>query len=881
MSAASLPANQKLFHCRLRYSTKSNSNKTSKSSFCQASQKFDYNSRQGEYSKETDFKKGKPEKDDVLAEIHGNMPAFAAKDARIFWSEMDAKDRANSRNYFHGTIAFPNALTVEQQKETLRLFCDELAEDLFPDFEAKFPYSAFIHQSKLGINEHAHFMFSLKANDGVERKPAQFFSRHFKNRAPKDCGAPKFTGNLNDKKFITPVRKIWERVANEQLKKFGHDQFIDRRSYIAQGLELVPQKHVGAASYELKNRTAANNKKQALETKAFNFLLEHDVEKAEKFQAKANKIDTTSIETARYEENQKAIKQQQSIDVLSDEISSIDEQIKQLEIRKTKQIKSSELKIKPSQNQNNIDGKGDEKMKQAQQVSALLKELTSEIKKQNEVKQTVEESAPAINQQRPAVAQNDFDIFGDDEPIKPKKKEVNLTAYFEEKLAQKKAKMLEEQNLSAFAGHEQTQPTTLETLRGIGAHISNSVSKKDVINSGIWNGAAKKLKQEFFVTGETTDTERLGINLALSFNDEDQKGYLERMKALDPAQFEIAVKASQDAHLKLFDLVMKPKPIYTPTGMIQRLASLSVSAMKSVKVLTMPFDELQLAHAEKRLHDADPEAWARSYVGRKMSGDEVDLTLINQRSPAFREAYKLVVTGEAESIKLEHRANIESARYKALSLPNFEPILQQAEMRALGDKNAVMPSEHDLEISHIWHQIQELSDGKIPESLLDNGRDIGDSINALHSRLGELRDTNIDQEQINILTQKVHRAPANNREYSVSEALKLADADFSKTYDGGSWNPQLEKLIWQNGSTEQLKERLENIDTLRDEIKGFRSVNGSDENLQNRMMHLSGLSEKLTLHIDNIEVESERLEEQQQQEQKERFSKPTKSHDIG
>ena len=876
MTSASLPSNQKLFHCRLRYSTKSNSNKTAKGSFCKASQKFDYNSRQGEYSKETDLKKGKPEKDDVLAEIHGNMPAFAADDARIFWAEMDAKDRANSRNYFHGTIAFPDALTVDQQKETLRLFCDELAEDLFPDFEAKFPYSAFIHQSKSSINPHAHFMFSLKANDGIERPPAQFFSRHFKNRAAKDCGAPKFTGNLNDKKFITPVRKIWERVANEQLKKFGHDQFIDRRSYVSQGLELVPQKHVGAASYELKNRTAAKNKKQALETKAFNFLLEHDVENAEKFQAKANNINITSIETARYKENEKAIRQQQNINVLGDEISSIDEQIKQLELDKTKQIKSSNLKMEPSQNQNNIDGEGEE-MKQAQQVSGLLKELTSEIKKQNEVVKTVEEIAPVIKQQRPAVAQNDVDIFGDDEPEKPKKKEGNLTAYFEEKLAQKKAKMLEEQNLSAFAGHEQAQPTTLETLRWVGANISSSVSKNDVFNSGIWSGAAKKLKQEFFVNGETTDTERLGINLALSFTEEDQKGYLERMKALDPQQFEIAVKASQDAHLKLFDLVMKPKPVYTPTGMIQRLASLSITAMKAVKILTKPFDELQLAHAEKRLHDSDPEAWARSYIGRKMSGDEVDLTLINQRSPAFREIYKLVVTGEAESIKLEHRANIENARYKELSLPNFEPILQQAEMRALGDKNAVMPSEHDLEISHIWHQIQELSDGKIPESLLDNGNDIGDSINALHERLGELRDTNIDQDQINILTQKVHRAPTNNREYSVSEALKLADADFSKTYDGGGWNPQLEKLIWQNGTTDQLKERLENIDGLRDEIKGFREVNGSDENLQNRMLHLTGLGEKLGLHIANIEVESERLEEQQQ----ERFSKPNQSHDIG
>jgi hypothetical protein len=80
-------------------------------------------------------------------------------------------------------IALPNEFTPEQRKTLIETFLDK---HIAPQ---QYPHSYAIHnvKSRLSGEEqpHCHLMFSLKADDGIERTAEQYFKRYNPKIRPK------------------------------------------------------------------------------------------------------------------------------------------------------------------------------------------------------------------------------------------------------------------------------------------------------------------------------------------------------------------------------------------------------------------------------------------------------------------------------------------------------------------------------------------------------------------------------------------------------------------------------------------------------------------------------------------------------------------------
>jgi hypothetical protein len=96
------------------------------------------------------------------------MPSWV-KDPVEFWQAADTFERANAKVYMEYEIALPNEFTVEQRKTLVETFIEKTIAT------HHYPHSYAIHnvKSRLSSEEqpHCHLMFSLKADDGIERSP--------------------------------------------------------------------------------------------------------------------------------------------------------------------------------------------------------------------------------------------------------------------------------------------------------------------------------------------------------------------------------------------------------------------------------------------------------------------------------------------------------------------------------------------------------------------------------------------------------------------------------------------------------------------------------------------------------------------------------------
>lgn len=86
-------------------------------------------------------------------------------------------------------------------------------------------------------------MISERINDGINRNASTWFKRA-NPKDPKKGGARK-TQELNGPRWLNPARENWANLANEALKNAGSSARIDHRSYEDQGVDTLPQKHVG------------------------------------------------------------------------------------------------------------------------------------------------------------------------------------------------------------------------------------------------------------------------------------------------------------------------------------------------------------------------------------------------------------------------------------------------------------------------------------------------------------------------------------------------------------------------------------------------------------------------------------------------------------
>jgi len=175
------------------------------------------------------------------------MPSWV-KDPIEFWKAADTFERANAKVYMEYEIALPNEFTPEQRKTLIETFLDK---HIVPQ---QYPHSYAIHNVKSRLSgedqPHCHIMFSLKADDSIERTAEQYFKR-YNPKDPSKGGAKKIQlqdGHEDYSTFLIYIRKQWENHLNDALA-----QHCPTVTYTLDGQDITIKNQVSADSYEKYN----------------------------------------------------------------------------------------------------------------------------------------------------------------------------------------------------------------------------------------------------------------------------------------------------------------------------------------------------------------------------------------------------------------------------------------------------------------------------------------------------------------------------------------------------------------------------------------------------------------------------------------------------
>lgn len=221
----SATAGASFFKSGLTHFRTSVGNKSSKTGKGQsAAAKYDYINREGKYAKG---------REEASYKETGNMPVWASENPRSYWEAADLNERDNGRVFVQAEFALPRDLSEEQQvllarEQTLAMALTKSGQVL--------PYSFAIHDAK-GNNPHFHIIISERPLDGQERTAETWFKR-------SPIGAKKTT-DLQNRNWVYETRVAWCEWANKFLEAAGSESRLDHRTLKEQGIDRVPQEHVG------------------------------------------------------------------------------------------------------------------------------------------------------------------------------------------------------------------------------------------------------------------------------------------------------------------------------------------------------------------------------------------------------------------------------------------------------------------------------------------------------------------------------------------------------------------------------------------------------------------------------------------------------------
>lgn len=202
---------------------------------------FDYISGDGKY-------KRIGTEDDIRLTRSNAIPSWA-KSPRDFWKE----EEKIGDGFRKIELALPVELETKNQERLVEQFVNKNFKD--------YPCTYAIHDSKNGQNPHVHIMFSERKRVENREEPSreQFFK---KSRTRKDGtvsgGYAKdttITKGAGRKQWLLDLRKDWEYGQNIYLERANVPERVDCRSLKDQGVDRVPQIHVGAKAWRMKERS--------------------------------------------------------------------------------------------------------------------------------------------------------------------------------------------------------------------------------------------------------------------------------------------------------------------------------------------------------------------------------------------------------------------------------------------------------------------------------------------------------------------------------------------------------------------------------------------------------------------------------------------------
>ena len=155
-----------------------------------------------------------------------NAPPYFKKRS-VLWNAVEKSEtRKNSQTARHIDAALPVEISRSEQIDLVRHFCQQcfVSKGMCVDFA--------IHDKGDG-NPHVHILLTTRkvGENGFTQKERTW----------------------NDKSLLLEWRKLWADWCNHKLY-FVSNERIDHRSYKAQGISKIPQKHLGAVACAIEKK---------------------------------------------------------------------------------------------------------------------------------------------------------------------------------------------------------------------------------------------------------------------------------------------------------------------------------------------------------------------------------------------------------------------------------------------------------------------------------------------------------------------------------------------------------------------------------------------------------------------------------------------------
>jgi len=178
-------------------------------------------------------------------------------DRNALWNGVEAAERRKDSQLCRELqLSLPHELTDDERIELVRGFVKEqfVAQGMIADFAVHLPD---VHKGADPRNHHAHVMLTMRDiadgrfgnknrtwNDNITAAAQQWEARRNEDWEKYD--------DLRQNRNINLWRMAWAEHENRALERAGIAARVDHRSYLEQGVDLIPQPKVGQAgtSYE-------------------------------------------------------------------------------------------------------------------------------------------------------------------------------------------------------------------------------------------------------------------------------------------------------------------------------------------------------------------------------------------------------------------------------------------------------------------------------------------------------------------------------------------------------------------------------------------------------------------------------------------------------
>jgi len=228
-----------IYHCSIKIISRGKGRSAVAAAAYRAAEKIT-NQYDGELHDYT--KKGGVVHSEIILPDHA--PAEYA-DRAVLWNAVEKVERYKTAQLAREIqLALPVELTAEQNIFLVREYVNQyfVSAGMCADIA--------IHDTGEG-NPHAHIMLTMRPIEQAGEWGA-------KSRTVDGVKIP--TVDWNEQTKAEVWREAWAGAVNRELERHSHEQRVDHRSYMRQGIDQLPTIHLGTAAHQMEQRGIATDR---------------------------------------------------------------------------------------------------------------------------------------------------------------------------------------------------------------------------------------------------------------------------------------------------------------------------------------------------------------------------------------------------------------------------------------------------------------------------------------------------------------------------------------------------------------------------------------------------------------------------------------------